>query len=113
MIIPSLEIDKDGYPDEGIIEEIRALPFEHARQFLREDFPLLAKELPCSSIRVKEVQDDDSLHGKELEIIFTTGGWSGCEDFISAVLGNFLLRVYYWQWNRGGRHVFRVPLEDK
>ena len=113
-MIESLEIDESGYPSDNTILFIKCLNFdshEEAKRFMRNDFVRLARELPYATVSSEKLDDD--LDGKQMEIVFTTGGWSGCEDFIGAVLGNPILRIlFYYQWNRGGRYVFRVPLRE-
>jgi len=39
--------------------------------------------------------------------ILATGGWSGNEDIIDAIIDNQMFYVLYWySSNRGGRHIF-------
>ena len=110
-MIDSLEVDKRGYPSDNILDSIRCLQFdgvEEAKRFMRSNFLRLASQLPYGTVRSEKIEDD--LSDMQTEIVFATGGWSGCEDFINAVLENNTLRMFYYQWNRGGRHVFRVPI---
>lgn len=94
----TLNCDAAPYPDDAILEQIRTA------DSVETTFPKLAAELAPYSLC--ELSDDDEYH----IITFVTGGWSGCEDFIGAVLGNMMLRVmYYSAWKRGGWHEFRVP----
>ena len=107
-MIESLEIDRDGYPDDAAIDAITSMgegdwDFEEAERFMRNDFARLAKELSYASVWEETVEDGD-----EHEIGFTTGGWSGCESFINAVLSVKPIRMmFYYSWTRGGRYTFR------
>lgn len=106
-----IQIDGDGYPDDVTLDQIRAASaIEDGAAWMRETFPRLAAELPYGSVNVTDVTD---FLGKPIKRIeFHTGGWSGCEDFINAVLGNLMLHMmFYAEWRRGGLHVFEVPFE--
>lgn len=95
-----LEIE-DGYPSEGAIEAVRCVGFSQARQWLREEFPALAEQLPCAYVEVDEDEEG-------MKIDFSTGGWSGCEDLIGAVEANLALSYYIRSWQRGGHYVIHV-----
>ena len=42
-----------------------------------------------------------------------TGGWSGCEDIIAAMVKNTMLWLLTWQSShRGGLHIFELPREE-
>ena len=42
--------------------------------------------------------------------VLTTGGWSGCEDIVSAMAGNLVFWGTCWHMSkRGGLHEFVVP----
>src|SRR5690606_11853039 len=111
-MIDTLKIDADGYPSERALRKIRALrkatPGD-LKRFMLEDFVDLGRELPYARCEAFERQDEYT--SPVLRIEFATGGWSGCEDFIEAVLSVPLIRLcYYAEWKRGGLHVFEVPL---
>lgn len=41
---------------------------------------------------------------------FVTGGWSGCEAIIAALMGNYIAWTMLWQSShRGGLHIFKPP----
>lgn len=114
MSIDSLEVDADGYPSDAALERIRALesdgPAEWKR-FMLEDFERLAEELPYAAVKAF-TRKHDYFRGKDVRRIeFATCGWSGCEDFIGAVLSVKMIEMlYYVEWRRGGLHVFEVPM---
>jgi hypothetical protein len=103
----TLNVDADGYPDDAALEQIRtADATATGARWMVETFPKLAAELaPYGQCGLSE-NDDEHF------ITFVTLGWSGCEDFIAAVLGNGMLRgPYYSAWRRTGWHEFRVRRE--
>jgi hypothetical protein len=106
-----LNIDDDGYPDEAVLEQIRtADTIGTGARWMVETFPRLAETLPCSTCEVEDVQNIIGRPAKRIH--FSTGGWSGCESFVEAVLGNVMLRVmYFYAWRRGGHHMFEVSVE--
>ena len=110
----SLECDSGPYPDDDCLQQIRdADAMRDGARWMVEMFPELASELePYAHCEV--TIDVDVFGNPEHVISFSTGGWSGCEDFINAVLGNVLLNVmYYSAWKRGGHYEFRVPISAK
>ena len=109
----SLEVDENDYPDDAILEQIAtANSIGVGGRWLVNVFPELAASIggygKCS------VEDDVDVIGKPIKrITFHTQGWSGCEDFIEAVLRNTMLRVmFYESWRRGGQFTFCVPQAD-
>lgn len=112
MSAVEFEVDGDGYPTEDSLAAIEALDFKDrwsdAARFLVEDFPKMAAMMPSAHVAVANIDR----HGHPAkEVTFVTGGWSGCEDLINAVLGIVHLKhMYYAKWERGGLHVFVVPV---
>lgn len=105
----ALDIDDDGYPSEDRLQQIREGDgAKNGATWLVEIFPRLAASLPYAYCSVED--GTDFLEEPETRIKFSTGGWSGCEDFIEAVLGNITIAaLYYHSWERGGHYEFRVP----
>lgn len=104
--IESLDVEND-WPSDEPLDRIRAigLDFEAASRFLAEDFERLAGELVHATVG-REPDEYDP--GWDL-IHFSTGGWSGCESFIEAVLEVEAIRaLHYEAWQRGGHYTFRV-----
>ncbi len=108
----TLDVDDDGYPDDARLEQIRtADSVGTGGRWLIETFPELAKSLGYASCEVTDGLD--ILDHPEKRITFSTGGWSGCEDFIAAVLGNLMINMmFYYSWQRGGHYELRVRSED-
>ena len=52
----------------------------------------------------------DYLHNKPIiKLELHTGGWSGNEDIINALLKNQMFKIlWYYQWNRGGHYKFEI-----
>lgn len=64
-------------------------------------------------------QMDDPRWGEPcMEVTFITGGWSGNEDLLSALSQNDFQHQTNFAWkywessHRGGKEVFRIPLDD-
>lgn len=104
------EID-DGYPTDVAVDRFVAMEFslQDADKFLLNDFPKICSVLPCASIDKKSC-DPETLHPTPYwRISFSTGGWSGCETLIGAMLGHFWIKHRQWSWRRGGHYQFLVP----
>jgi hypothetical protein len=42
-------------------------------------------------------------------LILITGGWSGNEEIVGAMLENRMIKsIYYYQWTRGGKYIFEL-----
>jgi hypothetical protein len=54
--------------------------------------------------------DKDLIHGKPIiKLELHTGGWSGNESIIYALLKNWMFKtMWYSQWNRGGHYRFEI-----
>ena len=102
----TLDCDAAPYPSEARLEQIRtADSAETGAHWMVHTFPKLCEEL--KPYAVCEV----AVKGSEYRVRFSTSGWSGCEDFIAAVLGNTWINMMYYQsWRRGGHYEFRVTI---
>lgn len=111
-LIESYDSD-EGYPSEAWIEKFNALPTQtikwaEAADFLVNQLPRIAKTISCMQVRIENATDD--FHDKPMKRIeYITGGWSGAEDLISAMLRQFWIGHYHSLWKRGGYFVFEVP----
>lgn len=58
----------------------------------------------------KKVWSKERLHNKPvIKLELHTGGWSGNEDIINALLKNQMFKMlWYYQWNRGGHFIFEI-----
>lgn len=100
---------EEGYPTDESIERLEKHEFDlgGAKEFLTVDLPEIAKGISCLSVDTEETADD---WGKPVtRIRYVTGGWSGAEDLIHAMLGHFLIKYHHVMWQRGGLFVFEVP----
>ena len=105
----TLSVYSGPYPDEDRLAQISAADsIKDGPRWLVDTFPKLVTELaPYGQCEV--THGVGILGNPEFVISFSTGGWSGCEDFIDAVLQNTMLNVmYYSAWKRGGHYEFRV-----
>lgn len=105
----TLNLDENGYPSDERLKQISETPaIEDGARWMVDVFPSLANSM--SPFGVCEVVDEcNSFDEPVKRIEFYTQGWSGCEDFIGAVLANTMLRMMYYEaWRRGGHHTFVV-----
>lgn len=109
------EVDDGPYPTEESLEALRQLDaVEHGRAFLLEELPKIVEMLaPYGVYEVADCDDRGPLHIGQIEIVFHTQGWSGCEDMIDAVLTPMMRLLYLYQWRRGGHYWFRVSKFEK
>jgi len=98
------ECDDEGYPKDSSLERMRAagLTLEQADAFLLHDFPAICEGIACCSYSAEDVDGSK-------RITFATGGWSGAEDLIDAMLNQFWIKYRHIEWKRGGLFVFEVP----
>ena len=110
MTLPTtLELDEYGYPPDEWLASIRdARPtMAEAAQWMRETLPDLVGKVGYGRVAFDTYSTPT---GPVHELRIATGGWSGMEDFLSAVMSNVAL-AYYWQsTHRGGLYVFQVPV---
>lgn len=104
---------EEGYPSDAWIDRFNTMPSfgikpAQAADFLINRLPDIAKTISCMQVRVEDAKDDYSDRPlKRVEYI--TGGWSGAEDLIEAMLCQFWIKHYHSLWKRGGYFVFEVP----
>ena len=96
-------MDAEGYPEE---KELRMI-----RKWDIKDFPLLLefieKRWTYHDFIKKEVIKDRITNRDLLQWTLITGGWSGNESLVNALLGNRLFEISWsYQWTRanGGQH---------
>lgn len=106
------EVDDAPYPTDESLEAVRKLDaVKHGREFFLTELPRIAEML--QPYAVCEVSQVDGLLGPEIEVRFSTQGWSGCEDLIDAMQDNIALWAFYWfQSTRGGHYRFRMPVKE-
>ena len=107
-------LDSDGYPTEAALERIKKWDFKDNSgpvdllEFVRSiwwsaDWGFRGPERTTGPIR-----------GKVLRFRLSTGGWSGNESIIGAMLGNAVFWLMCWQQSRrGGHFVFDVPDKER
>lgn len=106
----SFDVDQYGYPSEQVEDHIRMIPYTRAREWLHDVFPDLWRTLPSASIKVHSVRDAYTVEPRMTKHIrIATGGWSGCESIVNAVLDHFALQVYLTEQRCGGGYTFEVP----
>lgn len=109
--VPEPEGDEHGYLTDAWLEAFRSssLRADEAARFLLETFPAAVDLMHgYPSLAIKDAEDAWAPPAKRIE--FHTGGWSGAEDLIAAMLGHFWIDQCLVEWKRGGHYVFEVPL---
>lgn len=87
--------DADGYPTDETLEAIRTWPYKDADECLM--FIKAAWNWP------------DMAAIKDGKLQLSTGGWSGNEDLIAALMGNRVVWLSRWLSScRGGHYVFEM-----
>lgn len=104
-----LEVD-DGYPNDDRVAEIAMVSIRRADEWLRDVLPSAILSLPCGHAEVEDAVERWSDRPVK-RISISTGGWSGCESIIYAVLEHPVMRRRLVTEHRGGHYVFVVPGE--
>jgi len=107
-IPPDPLLDSEGYPTSELLEYIRAYHPGAGQPILEfiEDVIEPAWWMPEFGFRLGR-----KYRGKR-KLRLSTGGWSGNEDLISAILSNLWLKslaMQYASWTRGGHYYFEIP----
>lgn len=101
----SFSLDEDGYPTEEFLKFLReytydVMPILDVLQIIKENWMYPDWGFKLGNKRKGEYKLE--LH---------TGGWSGNEDTMEAILSNVYFRhfrMYYYKWLTGGHYYFKV-----
>ena len=98
-------LDKDNYPDEVSLKEIKEWDIlKHGVQGLLD------------LIEDNTHWKDRQIHQTGKRVIryeYHTGGWSGNEDVIDALRHNFLFWSMFWEkTTKGGHYYFKIKLAN-
>lgn len=105
----------EGYPKVEWIERFNKLaptdfgPHAAAR-FLVSSLPEIAETISCVSVTVEDGKDELLQRDDVKKVEYHTGGWSGAEDLINAMLRQFWISHFHTVWRRGGHFYFEVPV---
>lgn len=92
--------DADGYPTDATLRTIRRWPWQDLRGLFA--YVAAAWRYP------------DYVRHRGRRWRFATGGWSGNESLMAALMENRMARALAWQSShRGGKTVWEVPKMDK
>jgi hypothetical protein len=99
-------MDEDGYPEPDEIEMIEK--WDITKKSVIDLLEYVRKRWNYADIGYFK------LTGKrKLRLELHTGGWSGNEEIISALMTNTLFWMMYWQKSeRGGHYWFLVPIDS-
>ncbi|MGO9236682.1 MAG: hypothetical protein ACLP4V_22380 [Methylocella sp.] len=98
----------EGYLTDAWLDRLRAFEFspQEAAQFLAW-LPNIKPHLACCTINRSQGETD---LGSPADLIeFHTGGWSGAEELIAAMLEHFWIQYFHTKWSRGGHYTFEIP----
>ncbi|MGO8847925.1 MAG: hypothetical protein ACLQFI_21900 [Methylocella sp.] len=98
----------DGYLTDTWLDRLRAFEFspQDGAQFLAW-LPNIKPHLSCCAISRNPGETDLGSPADFIE--FHTGGWSGAEELIAAMLEQFWIRYFHTKWSRGGHYTFEIP----
>ena len=104
MTLPDDLLDEHGYPTEEWLEYIRGFRPETPADI--EEFVADLRTgwwMPDWGIVLRRRRSGQ----RALEL--HTGGWSGNEEIVEAITGNFMIchMLGYYMWRRGGHYYFR------
>lgn len=95
------EHTEDGYPTEATLKSIREFTISD-----RTDCITLFSQIKS----VWQYADSGFWQEDQNKYSISTGGWSGNEDIIDAMRGNFMFWSLCWHSHtRGGHYVFMLP----
>lgn len=108
MNIPEILLDDEGYPTDEYLEFIRSYTDETMPivEFIEE---ILANNWWMPDWGFKFRRKYRGRRTLELH----TGGWSGNEDIIDAIIGNVYLthfKMRYVKWTTGGHYYFEISV---
>lgn len=99
MTEPDELIDDDGYPTDEAIDYLKAF------QGTGTEMVVYIRSLMNNGSSVMEDFVDD--YGRDRQrLILVTGGWSGCEQVISALQETIFYAAGWESSFRGGKHTF-------
>lgn len=108
-MIPAIEFD-DCYPTDESMEVARAYMgdpepkhWNDAPRWIRATLSDCAENC-CADY--DEEEDTDIMGRPIIRARFSTGGWSGAEDIIRLIEGDFFCAQHMVQWRRGGHYIF-------
>lgn len=105
-----LEMDADGYPTEATIEAIKSWPIKD----MKDCAELLARlqNLWRWESYFSKSQRRVHRHSRTSTVYWhvSTGGWSGHEEIVDALMGNRMFwMLTFMQHRRGGHYIFETP----
>jgi len=106
-------IDASGYPTEELLAELRGDVGEHDSGRL----PERTVDDVCDDLLARAAEAINATgYGRAWQEVgflrIATGGWSGCEDIVEALMGNIFGRMRWESSHRGGLHVFKLGGND-
>ncbi len=103
-------MNNEYYPEESELEFIKTWDVHNVMNLLS----YLEARWWCADWGFEMNYGRDPIHDKKYPIIklkLHTGGWSGNELLIDALLSNQMFKMmWYCQWNRGGHYRFEIDL---
>lgn len=108
MKIPTKLLDFDGYPTDEFLEFIKN--YNPKNMDIHEFLSILQDGWYFQNWGFKLKKKYRGIQKLELH----TGGWSGNEDTINAIISNIFLTHFsmkYVMWKTGGHYYFEIPIK--
>ncbi len=98
-------MNKEGYPEKRELALIKSWDYKDIFGL----FSYIESRWTYTDMFIKKWSKDKFLHRPTLFLTLCTGGWSGNEDLIDALLKNKMIaNCVYSAWERGGKHCFEI-----
>lgn len=96
-----------SYPSQSDLERVKKWSEKDGDHFA---LVLFLDEIWNKDYGAVEIKDIENEMGEKMkEVRFITGGWSGNESILSAVIGTWFHHVCWESSHRGGMMIFHVP----
>lgn len=97
--------DEDGYPSDQTLEEIVNFPFDNPSGFFELSEKAFNKHYGSWQI-VESYENPELRSNKPLKVVkIATGGWSGNEMVVNAMIKNVIWSVHFIACFRGGLYI--------
>jgi hypothetical protein len=100
------DIDDPGYPSRNTLRRIMDWDYKDPKGW----FKFIESQWSYGHPYFDIYEDKHDEDGGSVIVVMSTGGWSGNESIIAAMMLNPLWKIYWALSERGGRYVFKVAI---